>query len=405
MNKWQKKIWQSLLWMLILPGLACASNNAKLTGIQFATVNNASRITLSLSQSTVSHVFTLSNPERLVVDFENTRLNTPTKNMNFSAAGISSVRSGHPISTTLRIVMDLASPVHFKVLSEPRDREVVIDVRSPVRAQRVVQSAPKVASNKPFFKPFATAMPSSTFSSNSSKPVAHPIVIVIDAGHGGKDSGAVGPLGTKEKNVTLRVARALAELINQHTRMRAVLTRDGDYFVPLRGRLKLARKGNADLFVALHADSYFNDQASGASVYTLSQHGATTEAARWLAQRENYSELGGVDLSELGDQSYLLRSVLIDLAQTATTTDSQHLGGFMLSSMKRLTRLHYAHVEQAPFMVLKSPDIPSILVEMGFISNEDEELHLRDQAYQNKMAQVLFDGIRLYLKKYPITGA
>ncbi len=145
--------------------------------------------------------------------------------------------------------------------------------------------------------------------------------------------------------------------------MRAVLTRQGDYFVPLRDRLKLARKGKADVFIAIHADSYFNTRSIGASIYALSQRGATSEAARWLARRDNYSELGGVDLSELGDQSYLLRSVLIDLAQTATITDSLRLGTCMLDALDDITRLHYTRVEQAPFVVLKSPDIPSVLVE------------------------------------------
>jgi N-acetylmuramoyl-L-alanine amidase len=381
MNKWNKKFWRCCGWLFMTPMLAFASGNAQLTAIRFTTVNDAPRIIFSLNQSTVSHVFTLSNPERLVVDFERTRLNAATKNTSFAAAGIKSVRSGHPSSTTLRMVIDLSRPIYFKVSSQPRDREVVIDIGSP---SQKIQKKPVITFKR--------------------QPVEHAPVIVIDAGHGGKDAGAVGFLGTKEKDVTLRVAKILAEFINQHSRMRAVLTRDGDYYVPLRGRLKLARKGKADLFIALHADSYFNNQAFGASIYTLSQHGATTEAARWLAQRENNSELGGVDLSELVDQSYLLRSVLIDLAQTATITDSQHLGGMMLSSLSNLTRLHYRHVEQAPFMVLKSPDIPSILVEMGFISNEKEERRLRDRDYQNRMARALFVGIQNYLQKYPITG-
>ncbi len=388
MNKLQK-----IIALFLLSMLAHAATNTQLTAIHFTTVNDSPRIIFSLDQPTVSHVFTLSNPERLVVDFEQTRLNTSTQNSNFPAAGIKDIRSGHPSPTTLRMVMDLARPIYFKVSSQPSDQQVVIDIGSPsekIQNNQTIQQKAEITFKR---RPFALTL-----------PVAHSPVIVIDAGHGGKDAGAVGSLGTKEKDVTLRVAKSLAEFINQHSRMRAVLTRDGDYYVPLRGRLKLARKGKADLFIALHADSYFNDQAFGASIYTLSQHGATTEAARWLAQRENNSELGGVDLSELVDQSYLLRSVLIDLAQTATITDSQHLGGAMLSSLGNLTRLHYRHVEQAPFMVLKSPDIPSILVEMGFISNEKEERRLRDRDYQNKMARALFAGIQNYLQKYPITG-
>ncbi len=375
--------------LCFLSALVFAADDTKLTAIRFTTTHDASRIILSLNQPTVSHVFTLSNPERLVVDFERTYLTTSTKNSHF-VDGINALRSGHPNPSTLRLVMDLTKPINFEVMSQPRDNEVVIDIHS--LSEKIQKRTAVLISPKKVLNHAAVSLPT------------HTPVIVIDAGHGGKDSGAVGVLGTKEKNVTLRVAKLLADLINRHTHMRAVLTREGDYFVPLRARLKLARKGNADLFIALHADSYFNDQAFGASIYTLSQHGASTEAARWLAQRENYSELGGVDLSELVDQSYLLRSVLIDLAQTATITDSLRLGSVMLSALRTLTRLHYTHVEQAPFMVLKSPDIPSILVEMGFISNANEERRLRDQDYQNKMAEALFNGIRIYLQKYPITG-
>jgi N-acetylmuramoyl-L-alanine amidase len=189
-------------------------------------------------------------------------------------------------------------------------------------------------------------------------------------------------------------------LIEAEPNMRAVLTRNGDYFVPLIDRIKLARKGKADLFIAIHADSYFNTSSSGASVYALSRGGATSVAAKWLAQRDNYSELGGVDLGELEDQSYLLRSVLIDLAQTATITDSMRLGKSVLHSLDDVTRLHYSRVEQAPFMVLKSPDIPSILVETGFISNAKEEMHLRDPRYQDQIAQALLNGVRTYFRKY-----
>ena len=232
----------------------------------------------------------------------------------------------------------------------------------------------------------------------------HPLTVMIDPGHGGKDTGAIGARGTQEKDVVLQIAKQLADLINQTPNMHAVLTRDGDYFVTLHNRLVYARKNKADIYISIHADSYFNNWASGASVYALSKNGATSIAARWLARRDNYSELGGVSLSELNDQSPLLRSVLIDLAQTVTVTDSMRLGGVLLDAMDNVTMLHYSRVEQAPFMVLKSPDIPSVLVETRFISNPAEETRLRDKKYQHKMAMSLFNGIRHYQKKYFSAG-
>jgi N-acetylmuramoyl-L-alanine amidase len=230
------------------------------------------------------------------------------------------------------------------------------------------------------------------------KKKAPVFVIVIDPGHGGKDSGARGKKGTLEKNVVLSIAKKLQKEINKHVAMRAILTRQADYFVPLRGRLKLARKSNADIFIAIHADAYFNGGATGISVYALSQHGATSEAARWLAQSDNHAELDGVLFDTLQDHSLMLRSVLIDLAQTATIADSIRLGTFLLSTLDDISRLHYRHVEQAPFMVLKSPDIPSILVETGFISNPLEEERLANPQYQQKIAHALWLGIAQYVK-------
>jgi len=229
------------------------------------------------------------------------------------------------------------------------------------------------------------------------KPTPTIFTIVIDPGHGGHDSGAVGSrYGTMEKNVVLSIAKKLASEINRKPNMRAILTRDSDYFIPLRGRLRLARKENANLFVAIHADAYFNKQAKGASIYALSQRGATSEAARWLAQQDNYSELGDVEFKDLQDRSLVLRSVLIDLAQTATIQDSVQLGNKVLARLETISPLHYAHVEQAPFVVLKSPDIPSILIETGFISNLQEEQRLNNARYQTEIAEAIWQGILHY---------
>lgn len=225
---------------------------------------------------------------------------------------------------------------------------------------------------------------------------AEVITVVIDPGHGGRDTGAIGYNGTQEKNIVLSIAKKLAAKINSQKNMRAILTRKGDYFVSLRNRLKFARKDKGDIFVAIHADAYFNHTAEGVSVYALSQHGATSEAARWLAHRDNYSELGDVSLNHLQDDDPTLRFVLVDLAQTATIRDSIRLGNQMLDALDDISRLHYRSVERAPFVVLKSPDIPSVLVETGFISNPGEEQKLTDPAYQQKIAERLWQGIKKY---------
>ncbi len=230
------------------------------------------------------------------------------------------------------------------------------------------------------------------------RPPQPVFTIVIDPGHGGHDPGARGRNGLLEKDVVLAISKKLAQKLNQTPGMRAVLTRDQDYFVTLRGRLRLARRAHGDVFVAIHADAAFRNQAMGAAVYALSPHGATSEAARWLAQKDNYSELDDVNLASLGDHSPVLRSVLIDLAQTVTIRDSLTLGRKILTSLESITALHHRIVEQAPFVVLKSPDIPSILVETGFITNPREEQRLGNSIYQTHLASAIWAGLMQYRK-------
>lgn len=359
-----------LICLIPLFLMSSLSYSAHLNNIQFYQENNKARMEIVLDHASKYHIFTLAHPNRLVIDLSNTSLATNLKKIDLNHSVLANIRSGHPKASTLRLVCDLKKSIHYKTLAE--FNKIIIEIDAP--------NVPQVSITKKY----------------------KPIIIVIDPGHGGKDSGAIGEYGTEEKHVVLGIARRLARLINQVPYQRAVLTRNGDYFVPLRGRLRLAHKGKADLFIAIHADSYFNRRSSGASVYALSHRGATSEAARYLAKRENYSELGGVDLSGLEDKSYMLRSVLIDLAQTATITDSLRLGNAMLNSLGSVTKLHYRRVEQAPFVVLKSPDIPSILVETGFISNPAEERMLTDADYQNNIAEALFNGIQYYLTKYSV---
>lgn len=228
-----------------------------------------------------------------------------------------------------------------------------------------------------------------------------PIVVVIDPGHGGKDPGAMGPHGIKEKNVVLAIAKDMQRDLSKIPGIKAYLTRTGDYYIPLRQRLEIARKDKADIFIAVHADAFKNQEANGASVFALSQRGASSEAARWLAQKENYSELGGVNLD---DKSYLLRSVLLDLSQTATIGDSLKLGNLVLHALGKVTPLHNRDVEQAPFVVLKSPDIPSLLIETGFISNPREERNLNTPSYQQELAAAVTRGVNKYFSENPPQG-
>jgi N-acetylmuramoyl-L-alanine amidase len=228
---------------------------------------------------------------------------------------------------------------------------------------------------------------------------ARTLIIAIDAGHGGEDPGAQGGRGSHEKDVTLAIARRLCALVNDTPNMRGILIRDGDYFIPLGGRVVKARKAKADLFVSIHADAFIRPDAHGSSVFALSEHGATSSAARWLAKKENEADLiGGVNIAV--KDPYLART-LLDLSQTATITDSLRLAKQVLGELNDINDLHSGHVEQAGFAVLKSPDIPSILVETAFISNPSEEARLNDENYQTKLANAVLGGIKRYFAQNP----
>lgn len=424
-SKWW--LWRLVLGWLLggLPLLAYAIPT-KITSIQISNTTSPTQITIKLSAPSQPHIFTLIHPDRLVFDFANTQLAMKLKSLHFTNPNIKIIRDGYPKPTVLRLVLDINNSFHFRTITKLPTRQVVVTLSTFVANTKKMKPAvvKEQLSNSHSVAHGKVSAPKQSFSVLTSvkiksivnkrvgitknkelvSPASHLLIVMIDPGHGGKDTGAIGDLGTKEKEVVLKIAKQLADLINQEPTMYAVLTRDGDYYVTLHNRLVYARKNKADIYISIHADSYFNNRASGASVYALSKHGATSIAARWLAKRDNYSELEGVALSELSDQSPLLRSVLIDLAQTATVTDSMRLGTALLDALDNVTTLHYSRVEQAPFMVLKSPDIPSVLVETGFISNSTEELRLRDKSYQHKIAIALFNGIRYYQKKYAVAG-
>ena len=225
------------------------------------------------------------------------------------------------------------------------------------------------------------------------------VIVAIDPGHGGEDPGAIGPTGLYEKDVVLSIAQKMRDRINATPGMRAMLTRDGDYFVPLYDRVRKARRVGADLFISIHADAFMNPQAKGASVFALSEGGATSAAARWMANKENASDMvGGVNIK--AKDAAVMRT-LLDMSTTAQIKDSLKLGRVVLGHLGKVGRLHKQQVEQAGFAVLKAPDIPSILVETGFISNPEEESKLKDEAYQSELADALMGGISRYFARNP----
>ncbi len=324
------------------------------------------------------HVFTLSEPERVILDFSGVKHKAlHEKKMNPSTF-FSKLRFGHPKPGTLRLVFDMTHAVQV-VRSTPTNAEGHYEL--------LLELKPK------------QAMVSMRLSQS-----LRDVVVVIDPGHGGKDPGAIGAKKSMEKKVVLAIAKQLKQQIDKQPGMRAVLTREGDYYVGLRERLDIARKQDADVFVSIHADAFIHPHSKGASVFALSQRGATSEAARWLAEKENYSELGGVNLSDLNDQNDVIRTVLIDLSQTATTTASLQMGSQVLKGLDKVTTLHSQGVEQARFVVLKSPDIPSILIELGFISNPREEKNLNDPKYQRRATQAIFNGLKTYFWNHPPHG-
>lgn len=336
----------------------------------------------------------LNKPYRIVLDLTNTKLAVNVDQLHLNAPFIKQVRSGHPNSKTLRLVVDVTKALRVKTFlwqekGVTKGLKMKLVQKAGLKKIRKIESASKKQPIKVAHKP-----------SSSQRTV----VVVIDAGHGGKDPGARGPHRSKEKDIVLSIALKLKQLINKQPGMRAVLTRSGDYYVGLRERLEIARKYNGDIFVSIHADAFNNPRSQGASVFALSQRGATSEAARWIAEKENYSELGGVDLEELDDQNGVVRSVLIDLSQTSTINSSLEMGRRVLGELNTFTNLHNGKVEQARFVVLKSPDIPSVLVETGFISNPKEERNLMSYAYQMRLSQAIFNGIKSYFWDNPPHG-
>ncbi len=344
---------------------------------------DSTRVVLDLSAEPRWNVFTLVGPARVVVDLDRSSWDPARLNLPAGAGHVRSLRIGAPEPGKTRLVLDLAQmaePTAF--VTPPNDtygHRLVVDLGAPAAA------AP--------LKPIKAA---------HAPGQQRDIVIAIDAGHGGEDPGAIGKHGTREKDVTLKVARLLAERINAEPGMRAVLTRTGDYFVPLRQRVNRARTQQADMFVSVHADAFINRSVRGSSVYILSKRRASSEATRWLAERENAADLvGGVKLDDKND---VLATVLLDLSQNAAISASRDAADSVLRQLDGVGELKRSEVQFGSFAVLTAPDIPSMLVETAFISNPDEERRLRDPAHQRRLADAIHAGVRRYFYDSPPPG-
>ena len=340
------------------------------------------RIVFDLSGPTEHKLIELDSPSRIVLDVENTRIKSGLSGLQLAGTPVALVRTGIRDGDDLRVVLELNASV--------KPRSFFLKANDQAGDRLVLDLYDK--------SPQAQAAPTKSVHQSDKRD----IIIAIDAGHGGEDPGAIGPNRKREKDVVLAIAKELDALLKADKGFSPTLIRTGDYYISLRGRRDLARQRQADLFVSIHADAFKRKEARGASVYALSTSGATSTAARYLAQRENESDLvGGVSLSDKDD---ILAGVLADLSMTSTLDNSLKLGGNVLRNMDRIARLHKKGVGQAGFAVLKSPDIPSILVETGFISNPEESRLLATSAYQKKMARAIHAGIREWFLAHPPSG-
>jgi N-acetylmuramoyl-L-alanine amidase len=377
-------------------------------------------LTLTLSTPVAQHVFRLQNPDRLVIDLPNTqrRVKLPLPPERGIVAGL---RSGVSDAHVLRLVVELRAPMQPQVqplaLADGYRLRIALAAVAPATPAAEDDSTGTPSPGAPAPAPAPAHAPAAMTAATTVRPAAaprsvraphapqgeHDIIVAVDAGHGGDDPGATGASGTREKIVTLAIARALAARINHEPGMHAVLTRDGDYFVDLRNRMDRARAANANMFVSIHADAVRDRSVSGASVYILSERGASSEAARQLAEHENAADLkGGLALANVRPD---VRSVVLDVQQNANMGQSVEVAGRVLGALDRVGAVRKREVQQAAFVVLKSPSMPSLLVETAYISNPDEERKLRTPAEQQRLAEAIFSGIDSYFRKFPPEGS
>ena len=391
-----------LAMLLAAAGVEAAT--ARVDDVRLWSGPEGTRLVLDLSAPVRYDVFTLNNPYRVVIDLANASI-AESKSLPAGQGPVTRVRSGKQPRHGLRFVLDLS------VLQEPRSFTVAPDGtaghRLVVELPTASATRTTTASATPTPAPAAASVPPLVQTMSAVKSVStaargRDVIVAVDAGHGGKDPGAIGRAGTHEKKVTLAIARRLAAAIDREDGMRAVLVRDDDRFVSLRSRILKAREQKADMFVSIHADSVRDRSIGGSSVYVLSLRGASDEAARWLAERENAADLiGGVSLDDKND---VLASVLLDVTQKESVSNSVEAAQSILASLRGVTSVHRPRVQHAGFVVLKSPDIPSVLVETAFISNVSDERRLQDPVHQLKVAEAILTGVRGYFYTRPPPG-
>jgi N-acetylmuramoyl-L-alanine amidase len=366
--------------LYVLSALCLTTVQAATTveNIRIWSENGKTRVVLDLSEPSKHHIFTLRGPDRVVVDLKDGRLSGSLTTLPKGVGSVRAVRSAVRANGQLRVVLDLNETVRSRTFtagpnSQYGDR-LVIDLQRSGNLQAVKRASEEYVPGRD-------------------------VVVAIDPGHGGHDPGAIGKARTREKDVALQISKTLANRINAEPGMRAVLVREGDYYVDHRRRMEIARKNRADLFISIHADAVDDRRANGASVYALSLKGASDEAARQLAERENASvRVGGVSL---GDKDEILASVLLDLSQSAALSASLDVGSKVIDELAGIGKVHRRTVQQAGFLVLKSPDMPSILVETAYISNPNEEKKLRDRNHQGRLADAILAGVRTYFYTNP----
>ncbi len=376
--------------IFIYSATTSVSYASSLNSVRLWIAPDVTRVVLDLDQDVDYKNFILDSPDRLVIDIKDAELidKKIIQNVNTENTDIVQIRYSRK-NQYLRLVFDLKHKIDYKIFTLKANElissyRIVLDITNKENKKAAAQ-LPKITNINPI--PSKVTKKFRKFN------------IVIDPGHGGEDPGSVGRNGTREKDVVLQISKYLKQYIDEDNDMQGILTRDSDYYIGLYARTEKARRHQADLFISVHADGFRDQRAKGASVFTLSERGASSELAKWIADKENASDLvGGVSLD---NKDKMLATVLLDLSQTASNQASNHVANNILNELSKVTYLHKSQVEKARFVVLKSPDIPSLLVETGFITNPNGESNLRSSNYQREIARAIYKGVKLYLKTQP----